>query len=87
MQFALTVSQTESKPVQAGPDAPRYAQCVYCGMPVVLSIQSIDNPSFLWDDIDKSAYSYQHISNLSATECQKLRDEAQTELDKVLNVR
>lgn len=78
MQFALTVTPTESKPVQAGPDAPRYAQCVYCGMPVELNTQ---------DDKYMTGYSYEHTSDLSATECQKLRDREQEELDRVLNVR
>jgi len=75
MQFAITVSPTESKPVQAGPDAPRYAQCVYCGMPVELHPHA-----------NTGAFFYQHTSDLSATECQKLRDKEQAELDKVLNV-
>ena len=69
MQFALV----ESKSIQAGPDAPRYAQCIYCGMPVVLT--------------NCDGYAYHHTSILAVTECQKLRDKEQAELDKVLNVR
>jgi len=78
MQFALV----ESKPIQAGPDAPHYAQCVYCGMPVELNIREHDHP-FWRDSVE---YFYEHTSDLSATECQKLRDKEQAELDKVLNV-
>ncbi len=80
MQFAVT--PTESKPVQAGPDAPRYAQCVYCGMPVELVTQH-----YLGLYMSGTDYYYQHTSDLSATECQKLHDREQKELERVLNVR
>ena len=82
MQFALTITPTESKPVQAGPDAPRYAQCIYCGMPVELAEQR-----YVGFNIDSTNHYYEHTSDLSATECQKLRDREQEELDRVLNVR
>jgi len=81
MQFALAITPTESKPVQAGPDAPRYAQCIYCGMPVELIEQM-----YVGFDISSTDYYYGHTSDLSATECQRLRDIEQAELDKVLNV-
>ena len=78
MQFAVTVSPNGTQIIQAGKDAPRYAQCVWCGMQVELYIQ---------DDKYTTGYSYEHTSDLSATECQKLRDSGQAELDEVLGVR
>jgi hypothetical protein len=67
--------------VQAGPDAPRYAQCVWCGMPVELN-------TYRYLDFGETdtTYHYEHTSDLSANECQRLRDAAQAELDKVLNL-
>jgi len=84
MQFALARTPTESKTVQAGPDAPRYAQCIYCRMPVGLKCLP-------------HGYEYEHTSVLSADECphlQQMSNEAdevfnnwrQAKLDKVLNV-
>ncbi len=62
MQFAVAINPDGTQIIQAGPDAPRYAQCVYCGMTVKLAENK-------W-----AGYYYKHTSNLSATECQKLRD-------------
>jgi hypothetical protein len=78
MQFAVV----DSKPVQAGKDAPHIAKCLYCGKMVSLTIYMPDNPSAY-----RSAYAYIHASDEVANECQKLRDKEQAELDKVLNVR
>ena len=81
MQFAVTVSPDGTHIIQAGKDAPRYAQCVWCGMPVELH-----TPLLATRPIEQ-CYNYQHTSDLAASECQKLRDSGQAELDEVLNVR
>ncbi len=73
MLFAITVDSSGTKIVQVGKDAPRYAQCVYCGMPVVLT--------------NCDGYAYHHTNILAISECQKLRDRDQEELERVLNVK
>ena len=73
MQFAVTVSPTETKIIEAGKDAPRYAQCVWCGIQVVL--------------INIDIWAYYHTSILAIDECKRLRDSGQAELDEVLGVR
>ena len=82
MQFAVTVSPDGTHIIQASKDAPRYAQCVYCGMPVELVTQH-----YLGLYMSGTDYYYQHTSDLSATECKKLHDREQKELERVLNVR
>ena len=84
MQFAVTVSPDGTQVIQAGKDAPRYAQCVYCGMP--MELKSLPH-----------GYEYEHTSILSADTCPHLQemsrqaDEAfenwrQEGLDRVLDV-
>ncbi len=79
MQFAVTVSPSGTQIIQVGKDAPRYAQCVYCGMPVMLS-----NSMYIHSVLIGKYHCY---SRLKDTECQKLRDSGQAELDEVLGVR
>ncbi len=74
MQFALV----ESKPVQAGPNAPCHAQCIYCSQPVMLR-----DSIYIHSVLIGKCHCY---SRLKDAECQKLRDRGQEELDKVLNV-
>ncbi len=80
MQRAVTVSPSGTLIVQAGPDSPRYAQCVWCGGAVELATIS-------YRTTYDYGYFYQHTSDDAAIDCQKLRDSEQAELDKVLNVR
>ena len=82
MQFAVTVSPNGTQIIQAGKGAPRYAQCVWCGMPIELVEQR-----YVGFNINSTGYYYEHTSDLSTAECQKLRDSGQAELDEVLNVR
>ena len=74
MQHAITISTEGTQIVQAGPDAPRYAQCVWCSGTVELHTLL-------------QACWYEHTSNDAADECRKLREVAREELDRVLNVR
>ncbi len=59
MQHAVTVSPDGTQIIQAGPDAPRYAQCVWCGMTVEL----------IHDELG-DVWSYQHTSDDATFDCQ-----------------
>ena len=70
MQFAIINGQ----PVQAGKDAPKYAQCCYCGREVFLQCYG-----------DKM-YLYYHWTDYEAESWRDERDAAQLELDRACKV-
>lgn len=57
MQFAII----DGKPIQAGPDAPRLARCLYCDEQVWLTIPVRQF----------GAYAWMHIRDKDADQCQQ----------------
>lgn len=80
MQFALL----NGKIIQASPDAPKEAKCVYCGERVVLATDSSAPAD--WRQCRDKALVYIHLDTEAKVLCQMSRDNAQKDLDRILRI-